>query len=129
VNVKHLVSVERWTCAIAAIVIASAILVLGRAAAFGVCLGAALMVLNAWTLRRIAERAFRNFKRPSAAILLFNLKMAALVGLVFVAIRYLHVDPISFVIGISVFPVAVVAAAIQYALRPDEESEHEETHG
>jgi hypothetical protein len=59
-------------------------------------------------------------KKPGAAILLFNLKMGVLLALVWAAVRYLHVDPIAFIVGISVFPVAIVVVAIRHALRHEE---------
>ncbi len=120
---KHLIAIERWTLILAAVVVAAGLLVLGRHAAFGVTMGAGLMALNAVVLRRIGARAFRTFKRPGAAILLFNLKMAALLALVYVILRYLHVDPIAFIVGISVFPVAIVIVAIRHMLsQPTEQS-------
>ncbi len=63
-------------------------------------------------------RAFRTFKKPGAAVLLFNVKMAILIGIVYVAFRYLHVDPIAFVIGISIFPLAIVIVAVRHTLSP-----------
>lgn len=127
---KHLIAIEKWTCLLAAIVVAAAVLVLSRRTAFGVSLGAGLMALNAWALRRIGQRAFRAFKRPGAAVLLFNVKMFVLVGIIFLIIRYLPVDPVGFVVGISIFPLAIVAVAIQHALRIGAApSNNEETHG
>lgn len=114
---KHLISVEQTTLGLALAVIAVSLLALSGPLAFGASIGAGLMALNAYALRRIGRRAFRTFQRPSAAILLFNLKMALLVGLVYVIIRYLHVDAIGFVVGISVFPVAIVIVAIRHGLR------------
>ena len=116
---KHLVSVERWTLILAAAAIGVSILLLGRRMAFGVSVGAALMALNAYSLRRIGQRAFRNFKKPGLAVLLFNIKMGILIALVWAVIRYLHVDPIAFLVGISVFPLAIVVVAIRHAFASD----------
>jgi ATP synthase I chain len=127
-DTKHLIAVEKWTLALAAVVVAAAILVLGRRAAFGASLGAGLMALNAWALRRIGQRAFKSFKKPGAAVLLFNLKMGLLIALVYAAIRWLAVDPIAFVVGISIFPVAIVIVAIRHALSQPA-SDEGQTHG
>lgn len=127
---KHLASVEKWTLTFAALAVALSAILFTRRFTFGVTVGAALMSLNAVALRRIGERAFRTFKKPGAAVLLFNLKMFALIALVFVILRYLPVDPIGFVVGISIFPVAIVATAIRHQLHgqtPDEKKG--ETHG
>lgn len=127
-ELKHLIAVEKMTLALAAIAIAAAIIVLGRQTAFGVTIGAGLMSLNAYVLRKIGQRAFRTFKRPGAAILLFNLKMGILIALVWAIIHYLHVDPIAFVIGISVFPLAIVIVAVRHTLSGARISD-EEKHG
>ena len=121
---KHLIALEKWTLAFAALVVGFALLALGGRAAFGVTVGAALMSLNAYALRRIGQRAFKTFKKPGAAVLLFNVKMVVLVALVYVIIRYLPVDPLGFIVGISIVPVAIVAVAIRHAMRHSEE-----THG
>src|SRR5437867_4231560 len=108
---KHLVALERWTLAFAALVVGFALLALGGRTALGVTVGAALMSLNAWSLRKIGARAFKSAGEPSGArrgasdeavprrmpvvgkpglaVLLFNLKMFVLVALVFVILRYL----------------------------------------
>jgi hypothetical protein len=114
-EIKHIVSVERTTLALAAVAIAIAVLALGRQAAFAVSIGAGLMALNAYSLRRIGERAFKTFKRPGLAVLLFNVKMGILLALIWAIIRWLHVDPIAFLIGISIFPVAIVIVAIRHS--------------
>jgi hypothetical protein len=137
-DLKHLIAVEKWTCVLGALVVLASTLLLGRHAAFAVSMGAGLMVLNAYALRRIGLRVFRTFKRPSAAILLFNLKMLLLVALVFAVVHYLNVDPIAFIVGVSILPLAIVIVAVEHALRgqaggdggPDDgadHADHEET--
>jgi uncharacterized membrane protein YczE len=112
-DTKHLEAVERWTLGLSALAIAVAFLGFGLRTAFAVTVGALLMILNAVALRRIGLRAFKRWQRPGLAILLFNVKMGVLLALVWAAIRYLKVEPIAFVIGISVFPVAIVIVAIR----------------
>ena len=114
-ELKHILAVEKTTLLLAAIAIAFSILVLGRQTAFAVSIGAGLMALNAYALRRIGQRAFKTFKRPGLAVLLFNLKMGVLLALIWGIIRYLHVDPIAFLVGISIFPVAIVIVAIRHS--------------
>src|SRR5258707_4496661 len=123
-DLKHLIAIEKWTCTLAAGLVLLAMLFLGRHAAFGVATGAGLMALNAYALRRIGQRVFRTFKKPGAAILLFNLKMGLLIALVYGVVRYLHVDPIAFAVGVSVLPVAIVIVAVQHALRPATDAPH-----
>ena len=115
---QHLHVVERFALIFAAALIAAGFVFAPRGTAFAITVGAGLMSLNAWAIRRIAERAFKSAGRvrPGFAVLLFNLKMLVLVGLVIVAVRVLHLDAIGFLIGISVFPVAIFAAALKLNL-------------
>ncbi len=129
-ELKHLIAVEKWTYALGAIVVAVAMVALNRHAAFSISIGAALMALNSFALRRLGQRAFKTFKKPGAAILLFNLKMGLMIALVWAIIRFLHVDPIAFVVGITIFPVAIVIVAVRHMLAPSAPSTtEEETHG
>ena len=112
---KHLISVEKWTLALAAAAVGFALFTVGGKTALGVTLGAGLMCLNAYALRRLGERA-KGFAKPGAAILLFNIKMAALIGLCFVVVRYLPVNPAGFLAGLAIFPLAIVATAIRHQL-------------
>lgn len=126
---KYLVAVEKWTLILAAIVIGVALLALDRRLGFGVSVGAALGALNAWLQNRVGQRAFRTFSRPGATILLLNLKMALLLGLVFVVIHFLHVDAVGVLVGISVFPLAIVIVAIRNTIGPSGAEPNGESHG
>src|SRR5947199_8227046 len=114
-ELKHIIAVEKTTLLLAAVAIAISLVLLGRHTAFGVSMGAGLMALNAYALRRIGQRAFKTFKKPGLAVLLFNLKMGILLALIWAIIRYLHVDPIAFLVGISIFPVAIVVVALRHS--------------
>jgi hypothetical protein len=70
---------------------------------------------------------------PGLTLVLFNFKLLILAALIFVAVGYLHVAPVPFVIGISVLPVAIFIVAIRHHLTPSNETprphDNEETHG
>lgn len=130
-EVKHLIAVEKWTCILAAVVLAFGLCALSRHAAFSLAIGAALTVGNAVSIRRIAQRMGAVLSaKPGLTVLLFNLKMGLLIGLVFAAIRWLHVEPLPLLVGLSLLPVAIVIVAIQHSLaRPSAAASDEETHG
>src|SRR4051794_22263891 len=119
---RHFQIVERWTLILSALVIAPAYVAAPRSTAFAVTVGAALMNLNAFALRRIASRVVARAGeiKPGAAILLFNLKMVLLIGAVYVCVKVLGLDAIGFIVGVSVFPVAVVVAALRMNLGEDD---------
>lgn len=114
-DTRHLIAVEKWTLALAAAAVGFALFVYGGKTALGVTLGAGLMCLNAYALRRLGERA-KHFAKPSAAVLLFNVKMAVLIAVCFLVVRYLPVNPAGFLAGLAVFPLAIVATAIRHQL-------------
>ena len=114
---RHLQSLERWTIGLALVVIAAAAVATSRMTLFGVSVGAGLMVANSVVIRSVGSRVIRAAK--GTALLLLNFKMVALMGLVYVAVRLLAVDTLGFIIGVSVFPAAVVATALSGSLSSD----------
>jgi len=117
---QHLRLVERWTLIVSAVVVGTATLALPRPVAFACAVGAGLECANATALRALTVKAMRSRggATPGLGLLLFNLKMFVLFAMVWVALRVLHLDGIGFLLGISVFPVAVVAAALSIRLQP-----------
>lgn len=113
---QRLSSLERWTLGLAAAVIAVSLLALPQRITLGVSIGAGLMCLNAWALRRIGLRAVRTADRPGLSLLLFIVKMTLLLGVLYLILRYLPVDAIGFIIGVSVFPVAALISALRSGL-------------
>lgn len=116
---RSLLDVERWTLILGAVVIAAAFIALPGKMAVSVAVGAGVMAGNAWAIRKLGERVFRRVAdgQPALAVLLFNVKLLVLVGLVFLAVHVLGLDGIGFLIGVSVFPVAIVIAALR--MNPD----------
>jgi hypothetical protein len=123
VELKHLIAFEKWTCLLAVLVLAFGLAFLSRHAALSLSLGAGMMALNAWAIRHISERYGLALKaRPGFAMLLFNIKMGAIVALCWCLIRYAHIDPLAFVIGISVLPVAILIVGLSHGLRRTEDT-------
>jgi mannitol-specific phosphotransferase system IIBC component len=123
VELKHLIAFEKWTCLLAVIVLAFGLLFLPRHAALSLSLGAGMMALNAWAIRHISERYGLALRaRPGFAMLLLNIKMGVIIALCWCLIRYAHIDPLAFVIGISVLPVAIVIVGLSHGLRRPEDT-------
>ena len=127
-GLKHLIAVEKWTCVLAAVALAGGMLLLGRHGAFSLAVGAALTTLNAMSMRRIAQKLGPVLQsKPGLTVLLFNLKMGLLIALIYAAIRWLHVDAVPFIIGISILPAAIFVVFMQFTLTPPKSDE--ESHG
>jgi hypothetical protein len=119
VGLKHLIAIEKWTCLLGLVLLGCAMLLLSRHAAFSLAVGAALTALNAVVIRRVAEKLGVLLQaRPGLTILLFNLKMGVLVVLIFLALRFLHLDAVPFIVGLSTLPAAIVIVFLQHALSP-----------
>ena len=127
---------ERATLLISAVVIAASFVATSREVALAVAAGAGLMSVNAWAIRKLTERATRNDERgpvqgqglasrPGLVLLWFKLKMALLIALVLAAVLVLKLNGIGFLVGISVFPAAVMVTAVRAALadQPDDEQQ------
>jgi hypothetical protein len=136
-NLKHLIAVERTTSLLAATLLLAGLVFLPRHSSFSLAIGSGLMVLNAWVMRRVAQKAGPVLaQKPGLTLVLFNFKLLILAALIFIAVGYLHVAPVPFVIGISVLPVAIFIVAVRHHLTPSNETQHphdphgdEETHG
>ena len=89
---KHLKVVERWTLILAAAVLACGYLAAPRPVAVGIAVGAGLMCVNAWAIRKLVEKALPRVgdNAPALGVLLFNVKLLVLAGLVAVAVWQAH---------------------------------------
>ena len=84
---------------------------LGRDVALGVLLGGAIGLVNLWGLARILGAA-AGARGARAALLGFLLvtKFLLLAAAVIVCLRYAHVEPLAFMVGISIFVLALFAS-------------------
>ena len=123
---EHLKRVERWTLVLGALVSGASFLALPRPMAAAAAVGALLMCGNAASLRALTARVTksRGGATPGIGVVLFNFKMGLLVALVWIALRVLHLDGTGFLLGISVFPVAIVAAALSVRLERADDPPH-----
>ena len=97
------------------VVAAGASVVIGRPGAGGVLLGGAVIGLSV-LVYSVGLRAMVRRMRPRLAIGLLFVKLAALVGLgwlAFAAGRDRHPDPIGFAVGLTCFPAAAVWEALR----------------
>lgn len=110
---------ERWTLGLGA-VLSLVAFCFGRHAGLSVAIGAALVSLNTFAMRRIGERLWAAYRsagsnvRVMRPLLLFNLKMVGLIAAVYLVVTYLHVSGIGLVVGLSAFPLAAVAVALTW---------------
>ncbi|HJZ88544.1 MAG TPA: ATP synthase subunit I [Polyangia bacterium] len=113
---KLLASVERWNLALGAALVAVAALIRPtRTVVVGVAVGAALACLNFRVLRWLVERIAVAGAKGAFLALLF-VKMALLLGAVWLILRLLPDAVVPFLAGFSVFLISTFIAAIRASL-------------
>ena len=112
---SRLRAIERLNLVIATAICLGSLLFWRRAVAYGAFLGAGLAVLNFWAIRRVSEAGLRTKSERKRLVLISFLiaKMAAMMGLVFVIIRYAPVNILAFIVGLSTFLVSIMIVSFR----------------
>jgi hypothetical protein len=126
--------IERLNYALAVIVVAVGLVVVqSRPVVLGLMVGAGLTCLNFYVLRRLVVKWTEEAAsgKPGNASLLMLPKMVFLMGAVAIAVLFLPIDVISFVVGYSIFILSIVIETAYTALSgsPPEQSSSEHDHG
>jgi hypothetical protein len=109
--------IERWNLAFGALAILIAALVAPGPVMWGVACGAAMACLNFYAIRRIWQGILSgSTERRMAMQALFVFKSIALIALVVLALFFLPISPIGFVIGLSVFIPSNIVETARFAL-------------
>jgi hypothetical protein len=118
--VASILRIERLNYAIGGALTVAAAVTQPRTIALGVAIGVALTCLNFNILRRLITKwtvAAAKGEQSSAPMLMLP-KMVGLMGAVALAILFLPIDPIAFIIGYSIFILSIVIDTTFAALRP-----------
>lgn len=112
--------IERMNYALAGVLIVASAVTQPRDIALGVAVGAALTCLNFHVLRRLVTKwtAAAAKGEPSNAPMLMLPKMVLLMGAVALAILFLPIQPVAFIVGYSIFIVSIVLDTTFAAMRP-----------
>src|SRR5437773_3772291 len=98
---RELARIERLNGVFAAVLIAAAFVFFDRAVAIGVAVGAGLSVINFYGMRKLIGASLRRRGTQRALLqLLLILKMGVLFVLVFLAIRFLPLNPVGLAVGL-----------------------------
>jgi len=115
VEVSHLRTIERLNLVVAAAICLGSLLFWRRGIAYGAFLGAGLEVLNFSAIRRVSEAGLNTKSQRKRFVLISLLiaKMGAMMGLVYVIIRYAPVNILAFVVGLSTFLVSIMIVSFR----------------
>ena len=108
-------AIERLNLVIAVAICLGSLLFWRRGVAYGAFLGAGLAVLNFWAIRRVSEAGLRTKSERKRLVLISFLivKMAAMMGLVYVIIRYAPINILAFIVGLSTFFVSIMIVSFR----------------
>ena len=111
--------IERLNYAISGVLIIAAALTQPRDVALGVAVGAALTCVNFFVLRKLVTKWTSDAAQGKSgnAPLLMLPKMVGLMGAVAVAILFLPLNVIAFIVGYSIFIVSIIVDTSYAALR------------
>ena len=117
---QSLLRIERLNYLIGAILCLGAVVGFSTPIALGVAVGVALTCLNFAALRRLVFRATHDAATGGSSnrLLLILPKMIVLMGAVLLALAFLPIDAIAFVVGFSIFLVSLTIESIYSALVP-----------
>lgn len=116
---KELTRISRMTAVLGAAMCLGAVLLFSPAVALGVTVGAALAAANLFSVRYLVTASLRKdgLKRAALQLLLMG-KMGLLFVMVFLAIRFLPINPIALAVGMSVFLVAIAVESLRFSMSP-----------
>ena len=108
-------AIERLNLVIAAAICLGSVIFWRPGIILGACLGAGLAVLNFWAIRRTSEAGLKTKSERKKLVLISLLiaKMGALMGLVYLIIRYAPINVLAFVVGLSTFLVSIMIVSFR----------------
>jgi len=114
-ELKHLRAIERFNLLVAVVICLGSLLFWQRGIALGAFLGAGLAVVNFWAIRRVSEAGLKTKSERKRLVLISFLlaKMGALIALVYLAIRYLPINVLAFIVGLSTFLVSIMIVSFR----------------
>jgi hypothetical protein len=114
---KHLRTMERLNCWLAGILVLGSALLFDRSVTLGVAVGALLSCANFYGIHRIWEAALSAQGRKRVILqLLLMVKMVGLMLFVFVAMKFLPLDPAALAVGLSIFLLSIAVESLRFAL-------------
>jgi len=114
---RKLVSIEKRSVQILFFFLLASVWFQSGSVSLGVVLGGGVAILNFRWLWRIAEKVFFEEKKFYAVQAL--LKFFVLVFMVFCILRFMKVNPIAFVVGISTLLAGILFEVIRESLRTE----------
>jgi hypothetical protein len=112
---RELARISRLNALLAGVLSLGAFLLFSTPVAIGVAVGSALAVVNFYGVCRLVGASLRRdgMKRAALQLLLIG-KMGLLFVMVFLAIRFLPLDPVGLAVGMSVFLISIAVESIRY---------------
>lgn len=123
-NEQTIQRVERIALVLVGVATLISLVSLDRSVFLGVGLGGILAAANFHALRRILQGLFnsqdnKSSSRQAALSVLLTVKFGVLAACIFLVVRYLPVEPMAFLAGISMVVLAIFVEGVRVVLRGD----------
>ena len=119
-NPNDLAKIERWNYVIAGVFILASAFLFSARVTLGVAVGGILACANFTAMRVLITKSLRaSGTRRMALQLLLMGKMGVLFVMVFLAIRFLPINPVALAVGMSVFLIAIAVESIRFSQSPN----------
>lgn len=124
-ELKYLRAIEKLNLVVGALLVAGSLLFRRGDVILGTALGAGLSALNFHAIRRVvaAVLASRSPRKQGLLMATLLVKMAVLIALVWVVIRYAPVSVLAFIVGLSTFLVSVLLLGLRAGAAAEEPAE------
>lgn len=118
-GVENLIRIERLNYILGGVLIVAAAVSTPQDQALGVLVGVLLTSLNFSLMRRMVDRWMRTAPERRGPQAFFMIpKMGGILGLVFLAVKFLPISAPALVIGFSVFLVSIAVETLRYWFYP-----------
>jgi hypothetical protein len=112
-----LARIDRWNLVLGGILIVTCALVFDRSVLVGAAVGAVLSTVNFWAMHTLLRRSMHAIGGRRALLqFLVVMKMGLFMGLIFLAMRTLDMNPAAFAVGISIFLISIAIESLRFAL-------------
>ncbi len=114
---KQLHAIDRWNLVLTGLLVLVCALAFDRPVLVGAAVGALLSTVNFWAMHTLLRRSMHAIGGRRALLqFLVVMKMGVFMGLIFLAMRTLDMNPAAFAIGVSIFLISIAIESLRFAL-------------
>lgn len=108
-TIPHILRIERLAALLVGLTTLLSLLFWDASITLGAAVGGAIAALNFYALRRLVQAitSSENQSKQAVMVILLTMKLGALAGAIYLMINYLPVNPLAFMVGVSVIVLSI----------------------